>query len=109
MKNTRACPKCSGRKLFYIPEVHQPPEDNGWEYPTRPRAVTAVVKTVASSTSHGRYDILEAAPCEAVVCGACGFIEWYASPAALTVLDNIARHEGTHVRVVQDPQQTPYR
>ena len=106
MKSSLACPKCSGRKLFHIPEVHQPPEDNGWENPTRPRALTAVVSR--ATPQFGRHDIVEAGPCKAVVCATCGFIEWYASPSALARLKALAR-EGTHVRVIQPPAQPPYR
>jgi len=105
MKTTNTCPKCSGRKLFYIPEVHQPPEDNGWENQPFPFAVTAIDQ---SSTKHGRYDIVGAGPVESVVCATCGYTEWYASRQALMMLDQIAQRS-PHVRVIQAPASPPYR
>ncbi len=106
MKNTATCPKCGGHKLFWVRDVRQPPEDDGWENQPFPFAITSVWRP---SGGHGRYDILSASPCESVICAACGYVEWYASPQALKILEQIVQRGEGDVKVVQGPATAPYR
>ena len=109
MKNTQTCPKCSGRKLFHIPEVNQPPADRGWQDVTWAFTLTAIASP-SQAGDGSKFDITGATPCEAVVCAACGYTEWYASRQALTILEDIARKSrGRDVRVIDGPPLPPYR
>ena len=106
MKRTQTCPKCSGQQFFFVPEVHQPPDDDGWEKTPWACAVTTIY---TGERRHGgdHYKIVAAKPCEAVVCAACGYIESYASPQALQTLAKMAE-QGNHVRGVRGAAQ-PFR
>jgi hypothetical protein len=107
MKRTQTCPKCGGQQFFFVPDVHQPPDDNGYEKLPWPLAITSIY-TAERSNGNETYRITSAGPSEAVVCATCGFIESYASPQALKMLEMMAQEQPKHVRVVSGTPQ-PFR
>jgi predicted nucleic-acid-binding Zn-ribbon protein len=68
MKNSGACPKCSGRELYIIS-------------PVRHRVVGSLLVSaspVIATNLDGHRETVEAGTHELWICAACGFEEWYA-------------------------------
>lgn len=100
MKTSGTCPKCSGRKLYYVTSVEQTYCDALGSL--KSFAVTsAFVPTGEKGVLSGAHtEVLVAAPYESLVCAACGYTEWYASKSALTKLARMA--ESKAIRVVEN-------
>jgi len=105
MSNPHRCAKCDGHKLFLVPEV---------VIDTVERAVTFAAhltmpsgRTGAQAFLHGAQDRVDV-PFAALVCAACGYTEWYASRDKLAKLADVAARSDA-VRVIEDPEPSPYR
>ena len=106
MRTHSRCPKCNGTRI-YVCHVQQPDgESSNVIYPFYvatspiPKEEIGAEKGSAYRTHAGHY--------ETWICAACGYTEWYArDPEHL--LEKLAKHFHSGVKVIDSASQTPFR
>ncbi len=111
MKTSKICPKCQGRKAYWIEQVQQTYCDA--QGTLRTFDITgAQVATGEKGLLGGEKTSLElAGPMSAAVCATCGFTEWYATRASLEKLARMVGRSSGAVRLLEAdaPGAAPYR
>ena len=109
MKQTQSCPKCRGLKLYIVDEAVQRFETDS-EVKLVPRTVTAAQVEIALAGVFGEsrsLQLLEGGRCEAWICAACGYTEWYTK--RLGELEVLAQNSSA-VRIIDRTTSAgPYR
>jgi predicted nucleic-acid-binding Zn-ribbon protein len=111
MKTTHVCPKCSGTKLFVVPQVRQPdPDSSNGTLPMHVLAVNAPSDVIGVPEGNSYRAVI--GTFEAWICGGCGYTEWYAQDAAryLELLAEYEKHSTVKsVIIVAPPPPSPFR
>ncbi len=109
MKHNQSCPKCRGTKVYVVDEsVRGHVTEDGVNLV--PRTMTAARVEITSPGVFGesrQTKLVEAGRCEAWICAACGYTEWYTT--RLDELEVLAQ-ASSGVRIVDRTTNVgPYR